>query len=366
MRISRRFFSSALTAFAAEGWRPALAEANQFWGALRWDAWWGASRDALDAQRDLWPHRWQFRAPAWAKPEGRDKLVFTPSQDAMDDEIQAASRAGLKYWAYDYYPTNIDHDFMNGLAFHRKSNLRNQVKYCLIVQLGHWGGESEYSLVNDSIAAFTGDDFYLRVHGRPVVFLLWNQRLFATRFEARFAPVLIRLADLRRRVEAVGAFSPYVALMTPNDVRTIKEIGADALADYAIAPHMGKTPMSFSAYDRYVRTRWSALLKTGSQVVPTVMTGWDMRPIAEDPPPWYRDDVPENAESGFVRTASPEELAEHLRAGVAFVNDHPSQCREKLGLIYSWDECSEGGNVLAPTGGDPSAHLLAALAAVLR
>lgn len=368
MQITRRLFSSALAVCAAPAWimRPTFAKFDQIWGAIRWDAWWGGSRDAVEAQKGLWPRKWQFRAPAWAKSDGLDRLAFAPTQESMDGEIQAASEAGLKYWAYDYYPTDVDHDFMNALNFHRKSKIRNQVNYCLILQLGHWGGENDYKSINGSIAAFAMDDFYQKVHGRPVVFLLWNPSVFATRFESETAHVAARITDLRRQIEAAGSPSPYIALMTPNDAKTMKEIGADALASYAVGPRMGRTPMSFFAYDRYVRKRWLAQLDTGAQVVPTVMTGWDMRPIAENPPPWYKNAVPENAETGFVMKASPDGLAEHMRAGIDFLNDHPSQCREKLGLIYSWDECSEGGNVLSPTLGDPKGRLLSVLGSIIK
>ena len=367
MKLSRRLLlpSFAAWAFAGGARRPAFAEPEQIWGALRWDAWWGASADALAGQKDLWPRKWQFRAPAWAKVEGPNKLAFAPSQEAMDAEIEAAARAGLAYWAYDYYPTSVDHDFMTALAFHRKSRRRAQVKYALILQLGHWGGDDEFAAVNDTIAGFASDDFYLCTNGRPVVFLLWNPAVYVSRFGSRAGLVAARLADLRRRVEAAAKRPSYVALMTPVDARMMREIGADALANYAVGPRVGNVPIRYADYDRYVRARWRAMLETGAEIVPTAMTGWDMRPIAEDPPPWYRSAVRENVKRGFVEPASPAEFAEHMRAAVTFVRDHPEQCRERLGLIYSWDECSEGGNVLAPTLGAPKGRLLPALASVL-
>jgi hypothetical protein len=42
---------------------------------------------------------------------------------------------------------------------------------------------------------------------------------------------------------------------------------------------------------------------------------------------------------------------------------HPAQCPSKAILIYSWNECDEGGNAIIPiwTGGTPDTSRIAAL-----
>jgi hypothetical protein len=78
------------------------------------------------------------------------------------------------------------------------------------------------------------------------------------------------------------------------------------------------------------------------------MTGWDTRPIAENVLGSFKNFLPKNAEYGYVVNATSDQLARHVRAGVEFIRDHPSQCQERLGLIYSWNECSEVGMYWLP------------------
>jgi hypothetical protein len=284
----------------------------------------------------------------------------------MDCEIVAANAAGLKYWAYDYYPTKVDPDFMNGLKLHRSSEIRTKMAYCLIVQLGHWGGMDEYEAINSTIVTLAQDSFYQKVNGRPVVFLLWEAGSFATRYASKNTNVAASVTDLRNKMVAAGLATPYVALMKQADVKTMTDIGADALASYAIGPRMQNSNVDYPSYDAWVRVRWKAQLDTGANVVPTVMTGWDIRPIIEQPPSWYKAALPKSGENGFVVSGSTTEVAEQVQAGVNFIHDNPWQCPQKLGLIYSWNECSEGGNVLAPTLGDPNGALLIAVGAAVK
>jgi hypothetical protein len=370
MRISRRQFLSGAVACAASAWSThrALAGSGQIWGAIRWDAWWGSSPDSIEAERDLWPSKWQNRAPAWAKKsQDPEKLEFAPTSADLDHEIAAAHAAGLKFWAYDYYPTSIDNDFMNALKYHRNSKLRNELNYCLIVPMGHhWGGENDYKSVNASVVEMAKDDFYQKAHGRPVVFLFWNEAAFKSVYKSQMSEVAGRLADLRSQMSAAGLANPYVGVMQSYRKETVTAIGADALATYAVGPAYADKPVGFASFALTIRKHWADQLQTGAQVVPTAMTGWDLRAMADNPPGFYKPYLPKNAQTGYVVPASPAEVARLVQDGVDFIREHPSQCPEKLGLIYSWDECIEGGNVLDPTLGDPEGHLLATVGSLIK
>jgi hypothetical protein len=56
--------------------------------------------------------------------------------------------------------------------------------------------------------------------------------------------------------------------------------------------------------------------------------------------------------------------AEHLRAAVEFIDSHDLACPSKVLLIYSWNECEEGG-ALVPSLGDPQGSYLTAIAPVI-
>ena len=61
-----------------------------------------------------------------------------------------------------------------------------------------------------------------------------------------------------------------------------------------------------------------------------------------------------------------DQLTAHLQAAVDYVASHPAQCPSKAILIYSWDECDEGGNAIIPTytGGAPDTSRITALQGV--
>jgi hypothetical protein len=53
-----------------------------------------------------------------------------------------------------------------------------------------------------------------------------------------------------------------------------------------------------------------------------------------------------------------------MRAAVDFILDHPKSCPANALLIYSWNECDEGGGLI-PTRGDPKGSYLDAIAPII-
>ena len=64
----------------------------------------------------------------------------------------------------------------------------------------------------------------------------------------------------------------------------------------------------------------------------------------------------------------PREIAGHVRAAVAFARSHPDACPSSTVLIYSWNECDEGGSVLCPTWTEdgPTHGILDAVSSALK
>lgn len=368
--LSRRTLltgSAALGVYGAAV-RRARAASGQFWGAIRWDAWWSpfsSHTAAPQAQGNLWPAKWQFRAPSWATAITPNQLAFTPGQTQMNGEIAAGAASGLKYWAYDFYPASDPlASFMNGLAFHRTSPSASSMPYCLIVQLGHWGGTSGFSVINAAITQLALDSFYFNVSNKPVVYLDWDASAFASAFGSSNASVAASVTDLRNQMTAAGLQTPYFVLLDLFASSTMTAIGADALGTYFHGPSPTSALQSYTSFDTQVQSQWTAEKSTGAPLVITAMTGWDFRPRIEQPlssqplKPWFADNV-------IVVPGTNTQVAAHVQAGVNFINANAAQCPQSLGLIYSWDELDEGGNGLVPTRGDPNGTLLAAVGAVV-
>lgn len=375
MTLSRRGLltgAAALASYSAIGWRSAHAASGQFWGAIRWPAWWANSVAAQEAQGNLWPSQWQSRAPVWAEALTANQLKFAPGQAQMDNEIRAASAAGLKYWAYIFYPVgDANVSFMNALVFHRASAIASQMPYCLILQLGHWGGTTGYSAINAAIVQLALDSYYMKVSTNPVIFLDWDTSAFASQYGSSNATVKVSLDDLRAQMIAAGLQTPYVIVQFVTGAAgfstsgaTITAIGADALGAYFHGSFPSSAFQTYASYDLQVQGQWTSEKNQLVPVVPTLMVGFDGRPRVEQPVPFVNALHPYFGRDIHVVAGTPTEVATHAAAGVAFINSFPATCPQKLGLIYSWDENDEFGG-MNPTKGDPTGSILVALGAVI-
>lgn len=359
--ISRRGLlagSSAIAAYAALGAPPARAASGAIAGAIRWDAYMGSTSSAAkQAKATLSVKQWQFRAPAWAAIQDDWTVNFTPNQAAMDLEIKAANAFGLKFWGYDQYAlTGTVADLMNGLALHRKSSVASLMNYCVIMQLGQMGGTGAYGPNNATVAALTKDAIYQRVGvtSAPLIFLLWDATNFPTLWGSSNANVAAAITDLRAQIQAAGSASPYIVLMANPSATNATAIGADALGDYAIFPSTKGINQTYAAFDTQVQAQWASRLAQGIDMVPTVMTGLDSRPLFDTPLPFNRPYPPGMGKLVYVTPGTAAQVAAEATAALVLVNANPSQCTSKVILYYSATEFSEGGNVVNLTIGDPT------------
>jgi hypothetical protein len=102
---------------------------------------------------------------------------------------------------------------------------------------------------------------------------------------------------------------------------------------------------------------WNAYKGTGKKVVPTVMTGWDLRPD------------PRHAGDPYWAQATPQEIAAHLKDALKWSAANPCATAEANTIqIYAWNEITEGGWLLpSNTAFNPvGSGRLQAIAEVLR
>ena len=203
---------------------------------------------------------------------------------------------------------------------------------------------------------------------RPVLFLLWQADGSRSYFADSVENVHLALAYLHDLVVASGLDSPYIVILHGLAGAAIREqVGANAISSYISMFRLdNKGPWPYVDLDRQTRNYWTSLAATGHSVVPIAMVGWDVRPRIEHPfPPEQR---PQNGRVDINRyyvLPTPSELAAHLQAAVSYIRNNPQSCPSQLLLIYSWDECDEGGGLI-PTLGDPQGRYLLAIRPVLR
>lgn len=92
--------------------------------------------------------------------------------------------------------------------------------------------------------------------------------------------------------------------------------------------------------------------------IPIITAGWDKRP-------WEGPTGLNQAPGWYYPDRTPEQFGDFLRQAVEWLDRSPEQAtKERILLIYAWNEFGEGGYI-APTRGDPDGAYLKALKSVI-
>jgi hypothetical protein len=340
-------------------------------GAIRWDAWDAAGSPILRAvEDDLGPLEFRGRAPFCAVASSAESISLArcDTQAAMDAEIAAAAGAGLAYWAYCWY--GAGDAMMNAWALHQSSAQRNRVKWCMILQFSRLG--ADFASTAAAYAGYFGQENYQRVAGgRPLLYLFVDQPEHLGRdFGGSWAKVRAGFDALGAACAKAGLARPYLVVMFgyPGMAHAIRgQLGGDAISNYMARAPGGK-PASYEALNLSAQAYWREMAATGSAIVPICLTGWDTRPRKRRPPFWESDRRPDIGLDEYVAAGTPAEIAGQVAEALDYVKGHPESCPARTALIYSWNECDEGGSALVPTYAAAGANraILDAVGAVLR
>lgn len=345
----RKFLIGASLACLPARSRPAKAASGVIAGAIRWDAWHSQAYPSVRAQASLNPSAWQSRAPWFCSSVNPPAIDCNGDwQRILDLEIGYAAAAGLKYWAFDQYdPAGSDGSLSIAWKLYQSSILSSQINWCwLAVSDSLFGSTGNFSeQVAQYVTWFQQTNYQKVLTNRPLLYLFFTT--FPT-FGSSTSNFGAMISALRTACVGAGLGSPYVVVMSDpaTAFATMQAIGADAISHYT-----GGIPQSVgAAYASLISTSeayWPQYTATGASYIPTVQMGWDPRPRIQNPPPW---DPSPGLDYTFPGTVA--ERASLLQAAVTFVNANPDACPSKAIIIYSWNECDEGGSTLVPTIGD--------------
>ncbi|MFG1462235.1 hypothetical protein V5F77_04975 [Xanthobacter sp. DSM 24535] len=367
--ITRRDFTRGLigTSGAALLPRRSLAAelAGKFdIGLIRWDAWYAKFGSSVFAQNNL-AGIYRDRAPDHCAFPAQGEIECSGTQADMDDEIRLAAEAKVGYWAFCWYSN--ESSLRRAWTLYQSSALKNKVKWCAILPASVIGSvpfsaSSVEKNFDFWISQFKQNEYYKTMNeGRPLLFLLFSRKDVLS-FNNDVAVMTETFAAFKKAVRARLSVDPFIVAMTrPATLDKMNLVGADGLSSY-VALMSGRGRQTYAELDRQTQNYWQALAATRKQIIPIAMTGWDIRPRLDNPVPWEGQ---RSRESPYFDIATPEEFRRHILAGLEFINAHPESCATRSLLVYSWDECDEGGCIL-PTYGDPKAGRLSALALALR
>ena len=342
-------------------------------GAIRWDAWYGKSGIAGDSESwvpaavesTLGPKRFQFRMPWFGVPSSQYAVSINGGTQAiMDAEITYAAAAGVKYWAYCWYePSNSS--LMKAWALHQSSTIKNNVNWCMMLQESRANTSAYWTAhIPTWVSYFQQSNYQTVLSGRPVFYLFCDT--------VPFSGCAASVTALRAATIAAGLKTPYIVVLygnPPTSASIMSTIGADAISDYQ--PKAGQSTTAsntdWPTAEAGMEAYWDAMRAAApTGVVPICQTGWDTRPrhFLGTKLTNGRAHV---GEAVYVTMPTQTQLTAHFQAAATYVNTtYPTACPSGLILIYSWDECDEGGNALIPSysAGGPVTTALNAFSAV--
>jgi hypothetical protein len=354
--ISRRqFVSRAAAAAAIASFRSAVAKGisgeKTIPGAIRWDAWYAPGDVNTDVDKSLGPPEWHSRAPWFARPTASDSISIDGGQQTtIDAEVRYAVEARLQYWAFVWYGAKSP--MQSAWRLYQSSKLRNQIKWCLLLAVSNQGGAKGFkSSSPEYIGYLTQPNYQTVLGGRPLLYVLMDSDKSVEAWEG-YGGIASSLRDFRRGAQLSGTADPYVVLLrapAKDAAEAAQACSFDAISTYVPIMKPGY-PLSWEEQERSVERVWQDYADTGFPMVLNCVTGWDQRPRLEKAQrqPEAHQGV---AESRYNYTIPPtaNQVTAHLQLGVDYVLKHPKACPSRTLLIYSWDECDEGGNAIVPS-----------------
>ncbi len=337
-------------------------------GAIRWDGWYGDGGVVKAVEFSLGQPKYHFRLPWFAQLLEDGKVrINGDSQAIMEQEIAYAAQAGLNYWAFVDY-LNEAPGMSIGLNRYLAAKEKKGIRYCLVEEgerLDKEGTQAWSRLVEH----FRLPDYQTVLDGRPLL-CLFGKTTKIGRAEWE---------ELKRKTMAAGLQEPYLVLMGGEAAKDRHMLGFDAVSEYACSgkgyttdPETYERLTSYSVSEKL----WARWKLERTPCITFASAGWDTRPRQERPPAWCSwvtatpDPTPSAQQKSLIdaTTATPDELAAHVRAAIAWTQNNRDLNPANAILVYAWNEHDEGG-WLQPTlsaNGKPDTARLQALEKVLR
>jgi hypothetical protein len=319
-------------------------------GAYYFSGWWRKQPNKWIVNGQDWRKDWPGRVPT---------LGEYNEQETMDREIAAAADHGMHFFQILWYPSggtspqDWSADPLNaGLRQFMASTNRHRMNFTL-----EFVNHPPFDLAKDDAwknacrewTAAMKDPGYLRVGGRPV-FKIHGLQHFLNQNGGDVRRVAERLRVLREIAQESGLPNPLISGgVVPSEARTIGAAAEpyDFLTTYMDMPGLPKVekPYPYSLLLAHAEQAWKSFAeKCPRPYVPYLPAGWDPRPW-KDPRPSF--DMPTRGEWQMSLRKIKEALDANQNLGVRLKGSH----RQKMLLIYAWNEFGEGG-IVAPTHGD--------------
>ncbi len=323
-------------------------------GAYYFDGWSGTNRKANDPNE-----QWAKNAPTNLSRRMVEEFTEREpiwgwrddSQAIMERQIDLAADNGIEFFLFCWYWKDsngpINHEAIQNLPLHTSMNMylkaknKNRVKFAFLVA-NHQGSEikgtENWGKATEFWMQYFNDPQYVKVGGKPLV-VIFNSKGIDDE-------ALARMQEVSKKQRLKGL--------------SIAGCGGTEDKNFNYRTHYNVIPGYTNGHEEHKyaeladaqRNQWIGSEK--QPYLPVVIVGWDKRP-------W--EDKTGNGQGGakqgwYYPDHTPGQFKSLLTDAVKWMDAHPLQTpKERIILVYAWNELGEGG-YLVPTKGDPEASYL--------
>ncbi len=317
-------------------------------GTIRWDAFTESTPDGMDpasqVARVLSPAKYHGQAPFFSVVNEDNTIAFPKyTVETWEKEAEYAVAGGLDYFAYLWYETTDP--MSQPRKYHLLSEKKDIIKYsCILERIRSDKSMQElYEAMKDSC--------YLRVDGRPVVFLY---EVKSSNWDAK------SIEKLRKDAAKAGITESLyiVGMLVTDDLNvfaTNVQKGIDGISWYSLNAQATAEPFEkIAKRTEEATTKMGALaLAYNVDIIPAIQTGRDTRARIETGVTWVDGDPNATNDSDkpyknlYSLEPTMEELENHMVNIITYANTMVNS-KTNMVLSYGWNEHEEGG-WLCPT-----------------
>jgi|AGTN01.1.fsa_nt_gi hypothetical protein len=275
------------------------------------------------------------------------------SQEIMERQIDLAADNGVEFFLFCWYwkdnkgPINIeaiekDHHHKS-LELFMKAKNRDRIRYSLLIA-NHGGfeilGKENWEAAIKYWAKYFKDPQYMTVDGKPLLVVFGSGDDAIDNESLEGMQEVAKAEGLNKGLSIAGCGEG-----AKNKSGFTHSTHYNLTSGYAD----GSEEHSFQELIDRAKPRWKGTEE--QPYIPVINTGWDKRP-------WEGPNGLNQKEGWYFPDSSPEMFKRFLTDAIQWMDDNPTKTtKERIVLVYAWNELGEGG-YLVPTKGDPEASFL--------
>ena len=299
-------------------------------GAYYFDGWTGLTKHLTPELANNFPER----TPIWG--------WVTSKQEIMEDQIELASNAGISFFSFCWYFTNLNEYRMNprnhALSLFLEAKNKDKLKFNLLVanHAPYVINPSDWKDLCAYWVTLFKNPLYIQVNGCPLI-SFFNTGALVKSFGS---PAAVKLAfwELRELAKDNGLKGVAIAAVVGPENSSIQlstDCGYDLVTGYNYHESGFSGDGKSFSIDKLINGSthvWESFKKYQLPLIPVVTANWDPRP-------W-----PLQYKTSPVYTGYGEQSVERATRNVKrFIEDNPKTVtKERIALIYAWNEYGEG------------------------